>query len=210
MSAPSIVVVLRTNRERTARLAEQLLKKEFDDVVVIQVSPFHAAVRECFRIAEERKARWLVTCDGDVLVTPGIGRKVAAIANRLPSSEWQAIGQVHDKLAGCNRLGGLRLYRVSHLHLTSKVQIDNVTRPEAELCRVFPNWTRLPDVFGTHDYEQFYYDLYRKGAQHRVKHPGWSKTIVPQWVSSKDQDLLTALAGWHGDPIPRWKEKDPL
>ncbi len=210
MSAPSIVVVLRTNRERTARLAEQLLKNEFEDVVSIQVSPFHAAVRECFRIAADLGKKWLVTCDGDVLVTHGVGRKMAAIASRLPSSEWQAIGQVYDKLAGCNRLGGLRLYRVAALAQTTKVQIDNVTRPEAELCRVFPNWTRLPDVFGTHDYEQFYCDLYRKGAQHRVKHPGWSRTIVPQWLSSKDQDLLAALAGWHGDPMPLWKEKDPL
>lgn len=209
MSGFDPIVVLRTNEERTADLSEALLRREFSTVRRIQVRPFHEAVRHGFELAIESKSDWLVTCDGDVLVNPGVNRRLARVAEEMEPSYWQAIGQVKDKLAGCARLGGLRLYRVAFLHKAVE-SVAAVVRPEAELCKIYPRWLRLPDVFGSHDYEQYYRDLYRKGAQHRVKHQSWAKNIVPIWSMSQDKDLLTALAGWHGDPMPCWDEKEPL
>lgn len=203
------IVVLRTNGERTADLAHRFLCEEFKTVHRIEIKPFHEAVRVGFKLAIDSGSEWLITCDGDVLINPGVSRRLAWVAAEMEPSYWQAIGQVKDKLAGCARLGGLRLYRVAFLHKAVE-SVAAVVRPEAELCKIYPRWLRLPDVFGSHDYEQYYRDLYRKGAQHRVKHQSWAKNIVPIWTMSQDKDLLTALAGWHGDPMPFCDEKDPL
>lgn len=202
-------VVLRAAGERTEVLAEQLLREQCGQVHVLRVSPFAEAVRECYRTAIESGAPWLLTCDADVLVAPDLANQVQRIATRLPDGAWQAIGYVDDKLAGCARLGGLRLHRVSALADLVERIADSV-RPEADLCRLRPNWQRVRVVLGRHDFDQWYGDLHRKGAAHRRKHASWGASIVPRWRASKDRDLQAALRGWDGLALPDWAEKGPM
>jgi hypothetical protein len=202
-------VVLRTAGERTAELAEQLLREQCETLHVLRVAPFAEAVRQCYRIAIESGAPWLLTCDADVLVAPDMADQVQRIAQRMPGSAWQAIGYVDDKLAGCARLGGLRLHRASELAGLIDRIADSV-RPEADLCRLRPNWQRVRIVLGRHDFEQWYRDLHRKGAVHRGKHSSWGASIVPRWRASKDRDLQAALRGWDGLGLPDWAEKEPM
>lgn len=202
-------VVLRAAGERTEALAEQLLREQCKAVHVLRVVPFAEAVRECYRIAIESGAPWLLTCDADVLVAPDMDDQVGRIAQRMPDGAWQAIGYVDDKLAMCARLGGLRLHRVAALADLVGHIADSV-RPEADLCRLRPNWQRVRVVLGRHDFDQWYRDLHRKGAAHRRKHLSWGASIVPRWRASKDRDLQAALCGWDGRPLPEWPEKEPL
>src|SRR5690606_28968699 len=130
-------VVLRTAGERTAELAEQLLREQCETLHVLRVAPFAEAVRQCYRIAIESGAPWLLTCDADVLVAPDMADQVQRIAQRMPGSAWQAIGYDADKLAGCARLGGLRPHRASELAGLSD-RIADSARPEADPCSLRP------------------------------------------------------------------------
>jgi hypothetical protein len=202
--------VLRANGERTERLAERLLRVEFGEVVVLRIKPFAEAVRAGFRAAIGGGYRWLVTCDADILIDEGCAQKVELIKRRLKLDQWHAIARVCCRLAG-DRKGGLRVSRVSALALKLKAVRDDVTRPEADLCRVgADDWIYVPEMIGRHDFEQFYCDLYRKGAAHRIKHASWGRKIAPRWRASRDCDLLAAAAGWDAAPMPQWPEKEPL
>lgn len=202
-------VVLRAAGERTAALSERLLREQCETLHVLRVAPFAEAVRRCYRIAMESGAPWLLTCDADVLVAQDMAAQVQRIAQHMPAGAWQAIGYIDDKLSGCARLGGLRLHRVSALaDLVDR--IAESVRPEADLCRLRPNWHRVRIVLGRHDYEQWYRDLHRKGAAHCRKHSSWGASIVPRWRASSDRDLQAALRGWDGLPAPDWPEKEPL
>lgn len=206
----SFCVVLRCAGERTQFEAANRLMDQSDDVVSISVAPFSDAVRKCYQLAIDRAAKWLVTCDADVLVDADAAEQILRIVKLMPSEAWQAIGQVNDKLAGCVRLGGLRIHRVSALPKAIMLVNDVAIRPEADLCLKMPNWVRARVTLGSHDFEQWYRDLYRKGAQHRKKHPTWARSIAHRWRASHDLDLRAAGLGWDGHPPPDWPEKGPL
>ena len=204
------LVVLRANGERTERLAERLLRSEFGAVMVLRVRPFAEAVRAGFRAAIGGGYRWLVTCDADILIDEACAQKVELIKRRLHPGQWQAIARVRCRLAG-DRKGGLRVSRVAALARKLEAVRDDVTRPEAELCRIGAgDWIYAPEIMGRHDYEQWYRDLYRKGSAHRAKHASWGRKIAPRWRASLDRDLLAAAAGWDAAPMPDWPEKEPL
>ena len=206
----SFCVVLRTNGERTAEYAQMLLRRQCAQVHVIRVAPLSEAVRRCYEIAMRSRARWLLTCDGDILVSKNMARDVQKMAQALHVTHWQAIAQIDDKLSGMTRTAGLRLHRVSMLPTVMRKITGDVIRPEGHLCKVFPRWTRFRYVLGRHDYEQYYADLHQKGAMHRIKHRRWGSAIVPKWRESDDLDLQAALRGWDGLPAPDWPEKAPM
>ena len=113
-----------------------------------------------------------------------------------------------DKLSGMIRQGGVRAWRTSALpELIDKVR--DTVRPEGDLCHRNPGWLSVDIVTGRHDYEQFYCDLYRKGAAHRRKHSRWADTVEKVWRNNPDRDIQAAYAGWHGAPM-KFTEKDPL
>ena len=201
------LVVLRACGERTEARAAQLLSEQFGSVMVLRLQPLAAAVVAGFKAAESFK--WLLTCDADVLIDDMCAERVAEMKRSLPSDHWQALGMVSDKLAGRERKGGLRLYRASML--ADKIEHVDMSsiRPEGDLCAMFPSWKQFDLMLGRHDFEQFYIDLYRKGSQHRKKHPSWWRR-ADEWRTSSDRDLRAAWLGWAGGPMPKWPEKGAL
>ncbi len=190
------VVVIRSQGERTEAVCERLVKSQFENTHIIRVSPFADAVRECFRIGLESGSEWLVTVDADVLIAPDYREKISEEVKVF--SGWQILGHMDDKLFGGVRRGGVRAYRTSAIPKLLPSIRDGVQRVEARLCADHPGWRLSSLVTGRHDYEQYYRDLYRKGAAHRAKHRNWATMIERAWGVSGDKDLQAAYAGWHG------------
>jgi hypothetical protein len=195
-----VVTVIRTNGERTAAACEWYAKRLFANVQPIRVAPFAEAVRECFRIGIASRADWLVTIDADLLVLDG-ALNLLRVAKR--TTGWQVLGRVRDRLYGGIRRGGVRVYRVATLDRVLPLVRDDAIRPEGDLAGIVPGVEMVETVTALHDYEQWYADLYRKGAAHRIKHPNWN---VERWRKSEDRDLRVAYAGWIGSPMP-YREK---
>lgn len=200
------MAVVRTFGERTEAECVKRVRKQLADVQVIHVEPFAEAVRECFRLAINSKADWLLTVDADVLLNSGA---VASLLNQAKTLDgWQIVGIVKDKLAGRARMAGVRLYRIAALPEALPLVSNDEVRPEGSIARALGGWEKSREVVGKHDFEQFYRDLYRKGQMASIKHPGWGN-LAAEWRRSRDPDLRAAYAGWAGLPLGM-KEKEPL
>lgn len=210
------VAALRANGERTEDVAHTLLSEQAEaaggNVHVLHVSPFFAAVQECFRIGLESGADWLMVADADVLTAPGAVDRLLALTAQMPPDVMHFQGLIRDKLWMGDRRGGHRMWRAAHLE-SALAGISDSVRVEADMLRRITGSglrsVKVNFVTGWHDYEQRYADLYRKAAAHRRKHAKWADTVVPRWKRSGDADLRCAYAGWQG---ARWvaDEKKPL
>jgi hypothetical protein len=200
--------VIRSNGERTKDLCARLLREQIE-AECIEIAPFTEAVRRCFEIAIEAKADWLLTVDADVLVFPKAVEKMINRTAEMPKQVFHFQGMIRDKLSRKVRNAGHRMYRVKYLPQLLPL-IEDVIRVESNIVRRFRaagfKSITLDDIFGYHDYEQWYADLYRKASVHAKKHRWWD---VRYWKDSGDMDLCAAYAGWHGLP---WDapEKQPL
>jgi hypothetical protein len=122
----------------------------------------------------------------------------------LPTHFAQIEGLIHDKLLGGYRPAGHRIYRTAHLPaaLEALPAPGTELRPEFETLqrlerRGFPS-AQCDVVFGIHDYEQYYRDLYRKAFVHAQKHPYWLSGRVAQWrkLAETDPDFAVATRGF--------------
>ena len=180
-------------------------------VRVFHVKPFSEAVRACFKAAIAERVQWLVTIDADLLVVDSLSSILQRQAGEIQPDQWQALGLMDCKLGGVRR-GGVRLYRVAGLVDKLQAIDDKATRPESELCKLFPQVRQFEEITAFHDYEQWLADLHRKGDAHRFKHSNWRKTgIISRWKeqADSDPDFKAALQGWRGKPLTM-PEKPPL
>lgn len=208
----NVVTVIRTNGERTAAVCERLVREQADEVHVIAIKPFTAAVVRCFEIGLESGADWLMTVDADVLVRPGAIRELWAYAGSMRPAVCEYQGLILDRLAMTERVAGPRMWRVSALEQLLPLVTDAI-RVESHVlqCAKKLGWrSEILSEFnaGVHDYEQYYRDLYRKAKVHSIKFAGWGQSTVPAWRHG-DLDLQAAYAGWYGLSWTE-EEKDPL
>ena len=98
-----MIAVVRACGERTEAECIRRVRAQVEEVRVIHVAPFHEAVRECFRIAIDSGARWLLTVDADVLLDRGAVKSLYAQAAKIKG--WQVVGRVRDRLSDSIRMG---------------------------------------------------------------------------------------------------------
>ena len=192
-----VIAVVRSFGERTQDECVARVARQVKDVRVLRVEPFHEAVRECFRIAIDSGAGWLLTVDADVLLHHGAVAGLLKQARQMKG--WQVVGLTSDKLSCRDRMAGVRMYRASVLDAVLPY-VPAVVRPEGTLARLFAGWEKSEGVVGLHDHGQWRADYHRKGAQHRAKHPAWESLAV-KWRASSDLDLQAAAQGWDGVPL---------
>lgn len=216
VTAQDVFCVVRSAGERTAAACVGLLGTSLpaDRIAVVELNPFEAALRECYRLGIESQAKWLITVDADVLLFPDAVSNLLAAAEDLPNHFVQLEGRIFDKILGVYRQAGHRVYRTALLPLALQClpKPGAEIRPEyATLCelgkRGHPS-RRIPAVVGVHDFEQFYGDLYRKAFVHAVKHQADLQDIIARCRSRvrDDNDFLVIMRGlWDGlmfDGIP--------
>lgn len=166
--------------------------------------PFEAALRTTYRIGIECGVPWLMTLDADVLLREGAVGELLARAQRLAEPFVQIEGLVHDRFIGDYRSAGHRIYRTRYLEKAlAEVPGDGAEiRPEhATLLRLealgHPS-AACDLIVGTHDYEQYFADIYRKSFVHGQKHPAWLSSVIPWWrsLADADPDFRVALRGY--------------
>lgn len=178
-------IVVRTARERTADECVARLADLFPSARVhrIELAPFVAALKECWRIVRTSEGEWCLTCDGDVLPD----ERVLKFARRL--DRYDGVGMVvpllDDWLVGWKRPAGLRAYRPGAV--PSKVK--RCRRPESlSLRRAGVICGDFDGVVGSHDKEQWLRDVYHTVMHHAHKQRRNSKFMSSLGRRRKKRD----------------------
>lgn len=205
----STIVVIRASNERTFGLCRELCLKQTlkDNLIIVQEVPFERALRKCYEIGIASNKKWMVTVDADVLLVDGAIETLVQNAELMPQHYIQLEGRVFDKITGLYRQAGHRIYRTEFLSLAlTQIPSEGAEiRPEyftlQKMGRLGHPSLRISDVVGLHDFEQSYFDIYRKSFVHAVKHPHWIKDLMERCTKHLhvDPDCLVILKGlWDG------------
>lgn len=199
------IVVIRSAGERTKEACRYLVTLELPDscVHIIELKPFEAALRECYRIGIEKGKKWMITIDADVLPRKGFVSKISKLAENVGDNVIMFNAIIHDKLFMQYRTAGFKVYRTAYLNeaLACVAPDGTEVRPEAATLRKMEargyRKKNFNYVVGLHDHEQFYKDIYRKAYFHATKHTGKLSAIITEWkmASLNDYDYRVALKG---------------
>jgi hypothetical protein len=199
------VVVIRSAGERTVESCKSLVLQQIPEanLYVVDARPFEAALRRCYRIGIESGVEWMVTVDADVLLRDGAIEGLLSEACAMPKDHFQVEGLVFDKLTDRARWAGFRCYRVQYLGQAERLlPADRAEiRPEfatleAMAAEGYP-YLRSARLYGLHDFEQYYRDIYRKALVHAEKHRAWLLDLLSRWklAAVGDGDFRIALRG---------------
>lgn len=200
-----ITIVIRSSGERSIHACKNLvLQQDFNsEVHFVNEFPFESAIRKSYEIGLDAGNEWLMTLDADVLLREGAVTEFLSHAQNLPGNYFQIEGLVFDKLTGTYRKAGHRMYRTSFLKIALKQIPRTRTKIRPEFTTLmnmealgYPS-REINSVFGIHDYEQYYRDIYRKAYIHANKHQNWLPELIKRWktMSTFDDDFRIALRG---------------
>lgn len=163
-------VILRTSGERTFALALKAIEEQTSNYTVVKEYPLQAAIVQMFKVAAQKEAPYVLIVDADVILFPGILSIIAEEAMKgiqlYPALYWIEF-MVLDKFRG--PIPGCRLYINKHtpelLKIFQKEQKE--FRSESETIHKAINAPHLISVqntlrVGSHDFQQYYRDIYRK------------------------------------------------
>lgn len=207
----NVTIVIRSVGERTKAACYHLLAQQIpmQNIVVVQESPFTAAIARTFEIGLERGLPWTLCIDADVLVRPEAVIELLSIAQQTDENVFEIQGNVLDKFFCMLRPAGNHLYRTNLLAEGLKhIPAEGVSlRPETYLLRQmaaqgYP-WIQEDLAVGLHDYEQYYRDVYRKAFLHAAKHGRYIPYLATLWerLAGKDADYQVALWGLYAGLI---------
>lgn len=198
------IAVIRSVGERTEDVCRRLVEQQLphSEVVVIRETPFERALRRCFEIGLESGRTWLVAVDADHALLPGAMQALFSEAGR--SDAFQIQGKFRCKFSLSERDGGPRLYRTALLSMAMKMlaPVGSELRPESSMLKRMDalghRFAKVPVVTSLHDHEQWYVDIYRKGAMHGAKFPRWRQKLWPEWKqrAKTDVDYRVLISGF--------------
>jgi hypothetical protein len=205
----SAIVVIRSAQERTIEICKELVAKQIDkdNIITLHEYPFELALRKCYELGNDSNAKWMVTLDADVLLRSSSIKELVLKAEQMPENYIQLEGRIFDKIMGMYRQAGHRVYRTKFLSqaLNTIPSAGTQIRPEyftlQQLGKIGYPSRRVADVFGLHDFEQYYLDLYRKSVVHAQKHSYFVPNLIERCTRylHKDTDYLVILKGlWDG------------
>ncbi|MEA2013055.1 MAG: hypothetical protein U9O87_08290 [Verrucomicrobiota bacterium] len=212
INSGEISIVIRTVGERTENLCRRLVSKEIpkEFIVTVREYPFGEAVRKTFEKGIEMGQKWTLALDSDVLLRANAIQEILNYAEYLESKTKEDIFFINfiviDKLLGKARTAGVHLYKTNLFEkalLYATKDIDNHERPESFVrskmaINGYPAYDIENLIVGLHDFEQFYFDIYRKAFTHRLKH---SEELIHKTMQAwkrlavTDRDFRVALAG---------------
>ena len=165
-------IIVRACGERTEKKCIELASLS-GDVIVIRETPFAASLKKTYEIGKGLKQKWLPVIDADVLLTPCTIEQAIKELDKLDDNIFCLDGKTKDKLLCQTRRAGVHIYRVSMLERALKFIDFSHIKPEtwARKCMESQGFrTHVGNiVFGLHDYEQFYCDIWRKAVTQTKK-----------------------------------------
>lgn len=202
-----ITIIIRSVRERTEELCKKLILNQGipeEELTIVREVPFSASMRKSFEIGIESKKKWTLCVDADVLSRPGSIAQMIELAEGQKQNISEIQGYILDKFFGGVRRGGFHMYRSSLLLKvlecipTEGVDIRPETRTLKEMAkRGYPRAV-VPYIVGTHDDEQYNFDIYRKAFVQAVKHLDRADLLISHWKKNAetDQDFKVALTAF--------------
>ncbi len=198
----NVLVVIRSAQERTLASCKDIVQEQvpFENIVTIQEVPFRKAVEKNFQLGYESGLKWTLALDADILLASDAVKKMADKFESLPDSFFNYQGFISDKLFGRPRTGGPHLYRSSLLsralaHLTND---PSEPRPESATYKQMAqdgfHYYHDIAIYGVHDFEQHYSDIFRKGFFYARKHTHEREILVNHWIRHCEADITYQVA----------------
>lgn len=200
-----IFVVIRASKEATESLCTEIIERVVpcESRAVISESPFSKAVKKTFELGIESGSKWTLAVDADVLLTDSAIVELIELAESLPASFFRIEGMVLDRFFGFPRKGGAHLYRTEYLRKALQLtdQVADTLRPESrvvkEMVKLGYHSYQGDQVYGIHDYFQYYRDVFRKTFVYAQKHKHLIPYFNQYWaeMQAENPEFEIALLG---------------
>lgn len=191
-----IIGVIRSIGERTEDFSKYLLKKQVNDIFLVKnIKPIKNMTIECLKIGINSGADYMITCDSDVFILPGVVDKMVNISKK--NDRLLITGHTMSKFFN-KKLGGIRIWDCSKLKPAMDLLLStddfNKYRPEAFIHKNF-NGLLIDDITSYHEYEQYYHHIYDKFINQSYKDKNISN-IVTKFINETDIDFKVAYRGF--------------
>lgn len=202
----NVTAIIRSVGERTESLCRQLVLQQVpeENVHVVSNTPFSATLKDSFKKGIEQDLEWALCVDADILLRPNAVHSLVSAAEKCNTQVCEIQGLILDKIFGGTREGGPHLYRTSLLPKALELIPEEGTdlRPEYYMLQAMKAaghpWIQTKELFGVHDFEQYYRDIYRKCFIQAHKHDYLADWFIRYWrrMASEDPDYKAALIGF--------------
>jgi hypothetical protein len=165
-------IIVRCCGERTEKKAIELAARQ-GRVHIVKTRPFGESIRQSYKLALTFDQKWIPMVDADVLLLENsLMKGLKYLSTRNDGKIFCLDGKTKDKIMRCTRRAGVHIYRRSLIRQAIQYIDNNQLKPESFVRRTMNKigfkTVVGPVVFGYHDYEQYFHDLWRKGfAQSR-------------------------------------------
>lgn len=200
-----MIIIVRSCGERTTReCARRAAEHGMPEIITAQ--PFGETMRQTYRRGIEiaGSQRWLPVIDADVLLFGDTIAQAVAELDKLDRQGHNVFcldGKTVDKIMLRTRRAGVHIYRTAMLTTAMQYIDDDQLKPESHVRNCMAQYHAAPThsgeiVFGTHDHEQYYADLWRKAVCQTQKLAGMIRTQPHEWarLATKDADYRVILA----------------
>lgn len=158
-------IIIRTTGERTEKACIKSCEQQ-GNVHVVRTCPFGEAIRQAYKLALELNQYWTPVIDADVVLYKDSINK--GLMEECSGTIFCYDGTTDDKIMMKPRRAGIHIYRTSLLETALKYIDSTKLKPESHVRREmekigYPTFTGKT-IFGRHDYDQYYKDLWRKSV----------------------------------------------
>lgn len=195
-------IIVRCCGERTEKKCIELAGKQ-GTVHIIKTRPFGECLRKSYELGISFKNQdWVPMIDGDVILFDDTIQQAIKYLNRLSKHEVFCLdGKTKDKIFMTVRRAGIHIYNRDLLAKGFLYIKDHEIKPESKVRHQMESkgfkTVLCPVIFGYHDYEQYYRDLWRKAfAQSRKLARLINRTnMIKKWKdkSHSDNDFKVIL-----------------
>jgi hypothetical protein len=199
-------IIIRTCGERTTKKCIELAQAQ-GQVDIIKATPFTESIRQTYKLAISdtyKNQKWVPVIDADVLLYPDVIDRAIIELDKIEKPIFCLDGKTRDKIMMKNRRAGIHIYRRELIPQAMRYIDNSQLKPESHIRRMmtkvgFPTYTGKI-IFGKHDYDQYYCDLWRKSvvqAQKLAKTIKKQKKLPMKWrkLGKSDKDYYVIYHG---------------
>ncbi len=198
------LIVLRAAGERTEDAAHWLLSQDVgtENVHKVKAGPLSKTFRRSAEIAIDSGNKWAVFVDADVLIHSNSLKSLIAFGKKQKQNTFSTTAKVYDRFFCRIRRAGVRIYKTELLgkFLNENSGVFSDVRPDSNASIQMGEKGYLTInsdcVIGLHDFEQAYYDIFRKSYMHAHKHRHHIGTLIDLWNDLGEKDLDFQVAIW--------------
>lgn len=206
-----ITIIIRTVGERTETILLEMLQEWYgkENIYMLKnITPFSETLKQMILLAGEKKKKWTLVIDADVLFSKRKLDEFIKLANEIgekyilekTDTLFCILPDVYDKFLQCSRSAGVHMYYTSNLQKGLKYVNNQTLRSETFLLRFMAaegyDSFFVKTTIGIHDFFQDYTDIVAKGILHSRKHTDIHK-MIPKLkdLSKENQDFYWLLEG---------------